>query len=118
MPELKLVSAEKPSVGMELARVLGCHGRRKGYMIGSGYIVTWCVGHLAGLADASAYDPSYGKWRWSDLPIIPENWRFTLDKSKTDQFAIVQKQMRREEVSEVINACDAGREGELIFRTA
>ena len=118
MPELKLVIAEKPSVGMELARVLGCHGRRKGYMIGSGYIVTWCVGHLAGLADAAAYDPSYGKWRWSDLPIIPENWRFTLDKSKTDQFAIVQKQMRREEVSEVINACDAGREGELIFRTA
>ena len=118
MPKQKLVIAEKPSVGMELARVLGCHGRRKGYMIGSGYIVTWCVGHLAGLADASAYDPSYGKWRWSDLPIIPENWRFTLDKSKTDQFAIVQKQMRREEVSEVINACDAGREGELIFRTA
>ena len=70
MPEQKLVVAEKPAVGMALAKVLGCHGKRPGYMIGSGYIVTWCVGHLAGLADASAYDPSYAKWRWADLPII------------------------------------------------
>ena len=118
MPEQKLVIAEKPSVGMALAKVLGCRGRRDGYMIGNGYIVSWCIGHLAGLADASAYDPSYGKWRWADLPIIPESWRFTLDKGKMDQFAVLQKQMRREEVTEVINACDAGREGELIFRTA
>ena len=117
MPEQKLVVAEKPSVGMALAKVLGCRGRRDGYMIGSGYIVSWCVGHLAGLADAAAYDPSYAKWRWADLPIIPETWRFTLDKKKTDQFAVLQKLMRREEVTEVINACDAGREGELIFRT-
>ena len=117
MPKQKLVIAEKPSVGMALAKVLGCHGKRPGYMIGSGYIVTWCVGHLAGLADASAYDPSYAKWRWADLPIIPESWQFALDQKKTDQFAVVKKQMHREEVTEVINACDAGREGELIFRT-
>ena len=118
MPKQKLVIAEKPAVGMALAKVLGCHGKRPGYMIGSGYIVSWCLGHLAGLADAAVYDPSFAKWRWNDLPIIPDTWRFTLDKSKTEQFAVLQKLMRREEVTEVINACDAGREGELIFRTA
>ena len=117
MPKQKLVIAEKPSVGMALAKVLGCYGKRKGYMIGSGYIVSWCIGHLARLADASVYDPDYGKWRWSDLPIIPETWRFTLDKSKQEQFDVLRTLMRREEVTEVINACDAGREGELIFRT-
>ena len=118
MPKQKLVIAEKPAVGMALAKVLGCHGKRQGYMIGSGYIVSWCLGHLAGLADAAVYDPSYAKWHWADLPIIPETWRFTLDKSKAEQFSVLQKLMRREEVTEVINACDAGREGELIFRTA
>ena len=118
MPKQKLVIAEKPSVGMVIAKALGCKGRRDGYMIGGGYIVSWCIGHLAGLADASVYDPSYAKWRWADLPIIPENWRFTLDKNKTEQFDILRNLMRREEVTEVINACDAGREGELIFRTA
>ena len=85
MPKQKLVIAEKPSVGMALAKVLGCHGKRKGYMIGSGYIVSWCIGHLAGLADAAVYDSSYAKWRWNDLPIIPDSWRFTLDKTKTEQ---------------------------------
>ena len=73
MPKQKLVIAEKPSVGMALAKVLGARGKRKGYMIGGGYIVSWCVGHLAGLADAAVYDPSYAKWRWNDLPIIPES---------------------------------------------
>ena len=73
LPKQKLVIAEKPSVGMALAKVLGCHGKRKGYMIGSGYIVSWCIGHLAGLADAAVYDPSYAKWRWNDLPIIPDS---------------------------------------------
>ena len=118
MPKQKLVIAEKPSVGMALAKVLGARGKRKGYMIGGGYIVSWCVGHLAGLADAAVYDPSYAKWRWNDLPIIPDSWRFTLDKRKTEQFDTLRTLMRREEVTEVINACDAGREGELIFRTA
>ena len=66
MPKQKLVIAEKPSVGMALAKVLGARGKRKGYMIGGGYIVSWCVGHLAGLADAAVYDPSYAKWRWND----------------------------------------------------
>ena len=117
MPKQKLVIAEKPSVGMALAKVLGCHGKRKGYMIGNGYIVSWCIGHLAGLADAAVYDSSYAKWRWNDLPIIPDSWRFTLDKTKTEQFDTLRTLMRREEVTEVINACDAGREGELIFRT-
>ena len=119
LPKQKLVIAEKPSVGMAIAKVLGARGKRPGYMIGGGYIVSWCIGHLAGLADASTYDPAYAKWRWGDLPIIPDTWRFTLDKSKskTEQFDILRTLMRREEVTEVINACDAGREGELIFRT-
>ena len=114
----KLVIAEKPAVGMALAKVLKCRGKREGYMIGSDYIVSWCVGHLAGLADAETYDPKYAKWRREDLPILPENWRFTVGKGKRDQFDTLRTLFRREDVSEVVNACDAGREGELIFRTA
>ena len=118
MPKQKLIIAEKPAVGLALAKVLGCRGKRDGYMTGGGYIVSWCIGHLARLADASAYDPDYAKWRWSDLPIIPESWRFTIDPKKQEQFDKLRTLMRREDVTEVINACDAGREGELIFRTA
>ena len=113
----KLVIAEKPAVGMALAKVLGCRGKRGGYMIGSDYIVSWCVGHLAGLADAETYDPKYAKWRREDLPILPDSWRFTVGKNKREQFDTLRTLLRREDVSEVVNACDAGREGELIFRT-
>ena len=101
LPKQKLVIAEKPSVGMALAKVLGARGKRKGYMIGGGYIVSWCVGHLAGLADAAVYDPSYAKWRWNDLPIIPDSWRFTLDKRKTEQFDTLRTLMRRDRKSVV-----------------
>ena len=79
--------------------------------------MSWCLGHLAGLADAATYNPDYAKWRYDDLPILPESWRFTIAKDKRDQFDVLRTLLRREDVTEVVNACDAGREGELIFRT-
>ena len=113
-----LVIAEKPSVAMSIAKVLGATARKEGHMEGDGWLVSWCVGHLAGLAEPAAYDPRYDKWRREDLPILPESWRFTIGKDKREQFDILRTLLRREDVSEVVNACDAGREGELIFRTA
>ena len=113
----QLVIAEKPSVAQSLAAVLGAGQRREGYLEGNGWLVSWCVGHLAELADAAAYNPAYAKWRKEDLPILPESWRFTIAKDKRDQFDVLRTLLRREDVSEVVNACDAGREGELIFRT-
>ena len=114
----RLVITEKPSVAMSIAAVLGAATRRDGYMEGGGWLVSWCVGHLAELADAAVYDPIYDKWRREDLPIIPESWRFTIGKDKRGQFDTLRTLLRREDVSQVVNACDAGREGELIFRTA
>ncbi len=114
----RLVIAEKPSVAMSIAKVLGATARKEGHMEGDGWLVSWCVGHLAGLAEPAAYDPRYDKWRREDLPILPESWRFTIGKDKREQFDILRTLLRREDVSEVVNACDAGREGELIFRTA
>ena len=113
----QLVIAEKPSVAQSLAAVLGAGQRREGYLEGNGWLVSWCVGHLAELADAAAYNPAYAKWRKEDLPILPESWRFTIAKDKRDQFDVLRTLLRREDVSEVVNACDAGREGELSFRT-
>lgn len=113
----QLVIAEKPSVAQSLAAVLVAGQRREGYLEGNGWLVSWCVGHLAELADAAAYNPAYAKWRKEDLPILPESWRFTIAKDKRDQFDVLRTLLRREDVSEVVNACDAGREGELIFRT-
>jgi DNA topoisomerase-3 len=115
--EMKLVIAEKPSVANSLAAVLGATTRRDGYLEGGGWLVSWCLGHLAGLADASVYNPDYAKWRYDDLPILPETWRFTISKDKREQFDVLRTLLRREDVTEVVNACDAGREGELIFRT-
>ena len=114
---MRLVIAEKPSVAQSLAAVLGAEQRRTGYWEGGGWLVSWCLGHLAELADAAAYDPDYAKWRLEDLPILPESWRFTIAKDKRDQFDVLRTLLRREDVAEVVNACDAGREGELIFRT-
>ena len=114
---MKLVIAEKPSVGMTLASVLGAGKRGDGYVEGNGYIVSWCFGHLAELSSAESYDEKYAKWRYDDLPIVPEPWRFKVSKDKNKQFDLLKQLMRREDVREVINACDAGREGELIFRT-
>ena len=114
---MKLVIAEKPSVAKSLAAVLGAATRQDGYLEGGGWLVSWCLGHLAGLADAATYNPDYAKWRYDDLPILPESWRFTIAKDKRDQFDVLRTLLRREDVTEVVNACDAGREGELIFRT-
>lgn len=114
---MRLVIAEKPSVAKSLAAVLGAATRKDGYLEGNGWLVSWCLGHLAGLADAATYNPDYAKWRYDDLPILPESWRFTIAKDKRDQFDVLRTLLRREDVTEVVNACDAGREGELIFRT-
>lgn len=114
---MKLVISEKPSVAQCIATVIGAKQRGDGYLEGGGYLVSWCLGHLAELASAGAYDVKYTKWRREDLPILPENWWLVISKDKQKQFDILRALMRRDDVDEVINACDAGREGELIFRT-
>ena len=116
MTHYKLVIAEKPSVAQSIAAVLGATKRNDGYLSGNGYLVSWCFGHLAELAGADVYDEKYAKWRYDDLPILPASWHFTLKADKSRQFELLRDLMRREDVTEVINACDAGREGELIFR--
>ena len=112
----RLVIAEKPSVGMSIASVLGARDRKDGYIEGRDYIVSWGFGHLAELANADTYDEKYAKWRYDDLPIVPANWKYKIPRDKYSQFETLKKLMNRTDVSDVINACDAGREGELIFR--
>ena len=112
----RLVIAEKPSVGMAISAVLGVKDRKDGYMEGDGYIITWGFGHLCELANADSYDEKYAKWKYDDLPIVPANWKYKIPRDKYKQFAVLKYLMNREDVSDVINACDAGREGELIFR--
>ena len=112
----RLVIAEKPSVGMSIASVLGAKDRKDGYIEGRDYIVSWGFGHLAELANADTYDEKYAKWRYDDLPIVPANWKYKIPRDKYNQFETLKKLMNRADVSDVINACDAGREGELIFR--
>lgn len=113
----KLIIAEKPSVAQSIAKVLGATSRKEGYIEGGNYIVTWCVGHLAAMANAEVYDEKYAKWRYDDLPIVPQKWEYVPEKDKTKQFEVIRELMNRDDVDEIINACDAGREGELIFRT-
>ena len=114
---MKLVIAEKPSVARSIAAVIGATDRQEGYLQGNGYIVSWCIGHLVSFADAGMYDERFRKWRYEDLPIIPESWRLTVPPDKRERFDTLRTLLRSGDVSEVINACDAGREGELIFRT-
>ena len=114
---MRLVIAEKPSVARSIAAVIGATDRQEGYLQGNGYLVSWCIGHLVSFADAGMYDERFRKWRYEDLPIIPESWRLTVPPDKRERFDTLRTLLRSEEVSEVINACDAGREGELIFRT-
>ena len=111
-----LVVAEKPSVAQSIAKVLGATSRKDGYLEGNNYIVSWCVGHLVGLADASSYDERYAKWRYDDLPIVPEEWLFEVPKDKEQQFKVLRDLMKDKRVTELVCATDAGREGELIFR--
>ncbi|MBQ8389393.1 MAG: DNA topoisomerase III, partial [Oscillibacter sp.] len=114
----RLIICEKPAAAQSIAAALGIRQRREGYLEGKDTLVSWCIGHLAGLADAETYNAAYAKWRISDLPILPENWQFTIDKEKGGQFDTLRILLNREDVAEVVNACDAGREGELIFGTA
>ena len=113
---MKLVIAEKPSVAMSLAAVLGAMERKDGYLEGSGYLVSWCVGHLLELAQPEAYKEQYAKWRYEDLPILPENWKYEVPKDKKTQLALLCRLMKDKRVDSVVCATDAGREGELIFR--
>lgn len=108
--------AEKPSVAQTIGKVLGAISRKDGYLEGEGYLVSWCVGHLVGLADASVYDQRYSKWRYDDLPIIPEEWLYEVPKDKMQQFKVLSALMKDKRVTELVCATDAGREGELIFR--
>ena len=134
-----LVIAEKPSVAQSIAAVLGARQKKDGYMEGcgspvatskgqrpleaptepageTGYLVSWCVGHLVQLAQAAAYGEQYKKWSYDSLPILPREWQYTVSADKQKQFKILKELLHRADVSEVVNACDAGREGELIFR--
>ena len=111
-----LVIAEKPSVAQSIAKVLGCTKRREGFLEGEAFLVSWCVGHLVELAEPEHYDGKYEKWKREDLPIFPETWEYQVTEGTKKQYQILCELMRREDVSCVVNACDAGREGELIFR--
>ncbi|MBM6829647.1 DNA topoisomerase 3 [Anaerotignum lactatifermentans] len=112
----KLVICEKPSVAKRIASALGVTSRADGYFEGSGWLISWCIGHLVGLADAAVYDDRYKKWRYEDLPILPDPFRYVVSEEKAAQFHILRSLMERPDVTELVNACDAGREGELIFR--
>ena len=112
----KLVVAEKPSVAMSYAKVLGATSRKDGYLEGNDYLVSWCVGHLVELAPPNVYDAKYVKWSIADLPILPEKWQYLVSASTKKQFGILQKLMHRPDVDSIVNSCDSGREGELIFR--
>ena len=116
MASYRLVIAEKPSVAAGIAAALGVKEKKDGYIEGGGYLISWCVGHLVELAEAAAYGEQYKKWSYESLPILPGEWQYTVSADKEKQFATLKGLMHRADVSEVVNACDAGREGELIFR--
>ena len=113
---IQLVIAEKPSVARSIAGVIGADQKRDGYMEGNGYLVSWCIGHLVSLADAGAYDERFKKWRYDDLPILPQEWQYIIPAEKKGQFAVLRSLMERPDVTGLVCATDAGREGELIFR--
>ena len=115
---MKLVICEKPSAAKSIASALGVTSRADGYFEGGGWLISWCIGHLVGLADAAAYDDRYKKWRYEDLPILPDPFCYVVSEEKAAQFHILRSLMERSDVTELVNACDAGREGELIFRLA
>ncbi|MBF0543477.1 MAG: DNA topoisomerase 3 [Candidatus Riflebacteria bacterium] len=112
----KLVFAEKPSVGREIARILNANQRNEGYFEGNNYIVTWGIGHLITLAEPSAQNPDWKNWSISNLPMVPEKWKLSVIPDSAKQFEIVKKLFSRKDIETIINAADAGREGELIFR--
>ena len=112
----KLVIAEKPSVALSISKIIGANGKKDGYYEGNGYRVSWCVGHLIQMANPDSYDEKYTKWNIEDLPIIPSEYKYEVAKATKKQFTILKKLMNDKDIDSVINACDAGREGESIFR--
>ena len=112
----QLVIAEKPSVARSIAGVIGADKKQDGYMEGNGYLVSWCIGHLVSLADAGTYDERFKKWRYDDLPILPQEWQYIIPDDKKKQFDTLRSLMERPDVTGLVCATDAGREGELIFR--
>lgn len=113
---MQFVIAEKPSVAQSIAAVLGANKKERGYLIGAGYIVSWCVGHLVELAMPHLYDERYSKWQWDDLPILPQRWQYMVCDATRKQFNILRSLMNDARVDTIVCATDAGREGELIFR--
>ena len=112
----QLVIAEKPSVARSIAGVIGADKKQDGYMEGNGYLVSWCIGHLVSLADAGTYDERFKKWHYDDLPILPQEWQYIIPDDKKKQFDTLRSLMERPDVTGLVCATDAGREGELIFR--
>lgn len=111
-----LVISEKPSVAQSIGKVLGAYKKEQGYLSGRDCIISWCLGHLAEYAMPESYDEAYKKWSFEDLPILPEKWKLELDPDKKKQFTVLKKLLSRTDLDYVVNACDAGREGELIFK--
>ena len=111
-----LVLGEKPSVAQALAKVLGAKQKKEGYLEGNGWLVSWCLGHLAEYVPPETYDEKYRKWEFSNLPIMPDVWQLSVAEDKKAQFGVLKKLLNRSDVEYVVNGCDAGREGELIFR--
>ena len=112
----RLIIAEKPSVAQAIAAVLNIREKKPGYLEGADVLVSWCAGHLVELAAPEGYDARYARWRQEDLPIVPGPGKYEVIEKSARQFETLKRLMRRADVSEVVNACDAGREGELIFR--
>ena len=110
------VVAEKPAVARDIAQVLGARTRAEGCLRGEGYVVTWAIGHLVGLAEPHELDPRWKEWRIAELPILPDDWRLVVAESTSDQFANVRRVLQAPDVTGIVCATDAGREGELIFR--
>lgn len=113
---MKLVIAEKSSVAQSLAKVIGANQKKDGYLEGNGYIVSWCVGHLIELANPEHYDEKYKKWRKEDLPIFPAPFSYQVTASTKKQYQVLKELMKRSDIDSLVEATDAGREGELIFR--
>ena len=113
---MKIVISEKPSVAASIAKVIGADTKGNGYYEGSGYIVSWCVGHLIELAQPQEYNAIYEKWSYDTLPIIPEEWKYSVKSDTKAQYKVLRELMHREDIESVVCATDAGREGELIFR--
>ena len=113
--DMRLIITEKPSMGRDVASALGASRRGEGFISGADEIVTWCVGHLVELDDPESYDERLQRWRLEDLPILPDEFRYHAQERTRDQFNVIETLLKRDDVTSVVNAADAGREGELIF---